>query len=94
MAKPSLKDALKGSAAPSQVGSGAWAAAAKPKVAQKGGADRTPGRVEKRQVAGWFSEEAARQLRMMAAEEDATLQALLTEAINDLFRKRGRPPIA
>jgi hypothetical protein len=30
----------------------------------------------------------------MAVEEDTTIQALLTEALNDLFRKREKPPIA
>ena len=102
MAKPSLKDALKASAkAPlektsQQVASEAMegAVAMFKKPTAKPEADRTPGRVQKRQVAGWFSDDAARQLRMMAAEEDTTLQALLSEAINDLFRKRGRPPIA
>ncbi len=82
MAKPSLKDALSASTK------------APIALAKKPEADRTPGRVQKRQVAGWFSDDAARQLRMMAAEEDTTLQALLTEAINDLFRKRGKPSIA
>jgi len=37
---------------------------------------------------------AKKQLAMLAIEEDTTQQELLTEALNDLFRKRGKPPIA
>jgi hypothetical protein len=36
----------------------------------------------------------ARQLHMIALEEDTTLQALMAEAFNDVFTKRGKPPIA
>ena len=57
-------------------------------------AARAPVRVGRRQVAGWFAPEVARQLHMIAVEEDTTLQAIMTEAFNDLFAKRGRPPIA
>ena len=32
--------------------------------------------------------------RMLALEEDTTLQALMAEAFNDVFTKRGKPPIA
>ena len=35
-----------------------------------------------------------RQLRMLAAKEDRTMQSLLTEVLNELFVKRGLPPIA
>jgi hypothetical protein len=45
-------------------------------------------------VAGWFAPEVARQLHMIALEEDATLQALMAEAFNDVFTKRGKLPIA
>lgn len=37
---------------------------------------------------------AHRQLRVLAAQEDSTAQALLAEALNDLFRKRNLPPVA
>lgn len=39
-------------------------------------------------------EAAKRQLDFMAVQDDTIIQALLTEALNDLFRKRGKPPIA
>lgn len=35
-----------------------------------------------------------RQLRMLAANEDRSMQSLLIEALNELFAKRGLPPIA
>jgi hypothetical protein len=31
---------------------------------------------------------------MIALEEDTTLQALMAEAFNEVFAKRGRPQIA
>jgi antitoxin-like ribbon-helix-helix protein len=37
-------------------------------------------RVGRRQIAGWFAPEVARQLHMIALEEDTTLQALMAEA--------------
>jgi hypothetical protein len=55
---------------------------------------RPPVRVGRRQIAGWFAPEVARQLHMIALEEDTTLQALMAEAFNDVFTKRGKPPIA
>lgn len=45
-------------------------------------------------VAGYFDPEVRRQLKIMMAEQDTTLQELLREAINDLFAKHGRPEIA
>jgi hypothetical protein len=35
-----------------------------------------------------------KQLKVMAAAEETTIQALLTEALNDLFKKYGKPHIA
>lgn len=45
-------------------------------------------------VSGHFAIPIHRQLRVLAAQEDRTLQDLLGEAINDLFAKRGIPPVA
>jgi hypothetical protein len=33
-------------------------------------------------------------LGLLARETDGTVESLLTEALNDLFTKHGRPPIA
>lgn len=53
-----------------------------------------PSRRGKRSVGGHFTPEAARQLRILAAETDNTVQDLLAEALNDLFRKHNRSAIA
>ena len=48
----------------------------------------------KRLVGGHFSPEVAKQVRIIAASQDTTIQALLTEALNDLFEKHGHSRIA
>lgn len=53
-----------------------------------------PSRAGTRAIGGHFDPAVARQLRLIAADEEATIQQLLREALNDLFQKRGRPPIA
>ncbi len=43
----------------------------------------------------WMTAAAKKQLRLLAAEIDGgTQQELLTEALNLLFQKHGKPPIA
>jgi hypothetical protein len=44
-------------------------------------------------IGGHFPPEVQRQLRMIAAEEGTTNQALLAEALNLLFRKKGKDAI-
>ncbi len=51
-------------------------------------------REDKRQIAGFFSAECSKQLRMLAAEEDTTVQELLREGLNVMFQQHGKPPIA
>ena len=53
-----------------------------------------PGRVGKVSVTGYFAPAVRRQLRRLAADGDTTIQALLGEALNDLFAKHGLPEIA
>ena len=53
----------------------------------------TPSRVGKRQISGYFTPEATKQLHHLAVEQDTTVQALLEEALNDLFRKFGKSAI-
>jgi len=79
-AKPSMKDALK-------------AAAGHPKPAEDA-SSAAPSRVGRVQIAGFFSKEASKQLRLLALETDGTVQSLLAEALNDLFAKHRKPPIA
>jgi biotin carboxyl carrier protein len=52
-----------------------------------------PSRQGKRLIGGHFSPEAAKQLRILAAEEGMTVQALLEEALHDLFVKKGKQVI-
>ena len=51
------------------------------------------GRAGKVSVAGHFAPEVRRQLKRLAADADTTVQALLGEALNDLFAKHGVPEI-
>jgi hypothetical protein len=48
----------------------------------------------KRLVPFWVPVSARKQLRMLAAERDTTMQACMIEALSDFFRKHGKPPIA
>lgn len=49
-----------------------------------------PDRAEKALIGGHFPRAWKQQLRMIAAEEDTTSQALLEEALNLLFVKKGK----
>lgn len=53
-----------------------------------------PSRRGKKVVSGYFDTEVSKQLKILCIENDTSLQALLTEAINDLFIKHGKGPIA
>ena len=62
----------------------------KTRAAVRGRQDRS----DKRQIAGFFSPECAKQLRMLAAEQDTTVQELIRDGLNLMFQKHGKPPIA
>ncbi len=49
-----------------------------------------PSRRNTKLIGGHFRPELAKQLRMLAAEEDTTIQALLEEAIQLLLAKKAR----
>ena len=53
-----------------------------------------PGRAGKVAVTAYFAPEVRRQLKRLAADADSTVQALLGEALNDLFAKHGVAEIA
>ena len=55
---------------------------------------RQASRVGKASVTGYFAPEVRKQLRRLAADRDTTIQALLGEALNDLFAKHGLPELA
>lgn len=56
----------------------------KPKVVSR------PSRKGTRLIAGHFEPRIAKQLKLLAVEEDTSQQALLEEALNDLFIKKGK----
>lgn len=59
------------------------------------GTEATIGREGKKTVAGWYPIEVSNQLKMIGLTNGGkTLQDLLTEALNDLFTKYGKSPIA
>ena len=58
---------------------------------QRPSRNRGPGTVT---IAGHFSPAVHRQLRLLGVMQDRTVQSLLGEALNELFRKHGKLPIA
>lgn len=55
-------------------------------------AGRTPARVGKKAVGGYFSPQLSQAINILALEQSTSLQALLGEAIDDLMRKYGKHP--
>lgn len=55
---------------------------------------KPPSRVGKKIIAGHFDPAVVRQMKMLAMDNDSSIQALLAEALNDLFEKHNRKPIA
>ena len=53
-----------------------------------------PSRQNKKQIMGYFVPEVRKQFKVLSAEEEKTQQELLEEALNDLFVKYGKNPIA
>lgn len=65
--------------------------ATKPAVTRLG---QPPSRIGKKGVTFYLEPEAVRQLRTLSVNEDTTLQALMIEAANMLFKSRGKAEIA
>ena len=57
-----------------------------------GSPSRTPARVGKKAISGYFSAEMSRDLHRLGLEQDKSLQALMGEALDDLLRKYGKHP--
>lgn len=55
-----------------------------------GNAGRPPSREGQRAVTLYVSPETHKQLRLLGVEQGASVQDLMTEALNDLFKKNGR----
>jgi hypothetical protein len=51
-------------------------------------------RVGKKAITGFFEPEVNKELKMLGLEQDASNQDLVKEALNDLFIKYGKKPIA
>ena len=56
--------------------------------------DVPPSRRGKRHISGYFDSEVYRQVKIICAEDEKTVQEILGEALNALFVNRGKPPIA
>lgn len=70
------------------------AGAAEPELKPRRTHSVAPSREGKKPVTGFFSPETSRQIKKLALDQDKTLQELVGEALNDLFRKYDLPPIA
>ncbi|MFD1789234.1 ribbon-helix-helix domain-containing protein [Sphingomonas floccifaciens] len=56
--------------------------------------DKTPpSRQGRKQIAGFFSPEMSFAMHMLARRQGRSLQALMTEAFNDVLRKHGESPV-
>ncbi|UFP97293.1 hypothetical protein ISF26_24520 (plasmid) [Gloeobacter morelensis MG652769] len=53
-----------------------------------------PSRVGKKAITGHFDPAVSRQLKQLALDRQTSVQALMAEALNDLFEKHGRSPLA
>lgn len=56
--------------------------------------DLPPSRRGKKIISGYFDPAVARQLKQLALDHDMTVQTLLNEALNDLFVKHNKQPLA
>ena len=53
-----------------------------------------PSRQGKKMISGHFDKDVHRQLKILAIEKDTSIQNLLSEALNALFERNNKPPIA
>ena len=67
---------------------------AKPIVVKESQSNTPPSRRGKKAITGFFDPTVSRQLKQLALDKDKTIQSLLSEALNDLFIKHDRTPIA
>ena len=66
----------------------------KPEAKEAEQSTERPERAGQASMPFWVPIAAKRQLRVMAAENDTTQQAMMRDALNMLFTKYGKPPIA
>lgn len=53
----------------------------------------TPSRVGKTMIAGYFSPQMAKAVRLLAVERDTTVQALIGEGLDAVLHKHGKHPM-
>src|SRR6516162_10200459 len=98
MKKPSLAEALRpmGRVANMTSKPAAKAPAAKVRKRSSGKppALLQPGRAGKKPLIGYYSPECVKQFKQITLDRDTTQQDLLAEALNDLFQKYSKAPIA
>lgn len=94
MRKPNLASALHGAAGKEKTQAAPPPAEPVAQPTRGAAAAVPPSRQGKRAITGFFDPAVAREVKQLALNHDSTVQALLTEALNDLFVKHGRNPIA
>ena len=96
MPKADLRQALRESAktAPKRAETARLAPPPPEKQASGDNPHYRPGRADKVNVTGYFPPAVKKQLRLLSAEQDKTMQQILAEALNDVFAKYGKPEIA
>jgi hypothetical protein len=90
--KMNLADSLKKASQPEKVVTTKTSQSEQPNKDAKSEVPQS--RVGKKAIAGHFDPAVGKQLRQLALDNDSTVQALLEEALNDLFLKHGKSPIA
>lgn len=65
-------------------------------VRRKGGGIKPiqANRIGKLQISAFFEKNVKKQFEILCIEREKNQTEMLTEAINDIFRKYGKPPIA
>ncbi len=85
-----LEEAAKGKSAPEP----SEEEVQSPEATVKKQSKKPPSRTGTKAITGHFDPAVSKQLKQIALDEDSTIQALLAEALNDLFKKYGKSPIA
>ena len=93
-AKTELKDLLSGYGQETEMKETPVLPEAQPVVVAPPESDVPPSRRGKRHISGYFDAEVYRQVKIICAEDEKTVQEVLGEALNALFINRGKPPIA
>jgi hypothetical protein len=57
-------------------------------------ATKPPSRQSTVAVTGYYPPQVRMQLKILAAEQDRSMESMVAEALNDLFAKYGKPEIA